>query len=61
MVGVYETHEAVVDFGEFIVVQGGGEFGRFGEGEGFMAEDGVGSMDINKLKGVGSRRFYTFR
>jgi len=61
VVGVYEAHEAVVDFGEFIIVQGGGEFGRFGEGEGFMAEDGEGPMDISKLKGVGSRRLYTFR
>ncbi len=47
MVGVYEAHEAVVDFGRFVVVEGCGEVGGFGKGERFVAEDGEGSVDIS--------------
>jgi len=45
VIGVYEAHEAVVDLRELVVVESGGEVGGFGEGEGFVAEDGEGSID----------------
>lgn len=44
MVGVYQAHKAIVDFGKLVLVESGWEFGGFGKGEGFMAENGIGSV-----------------
>ena len=50
MVGVHEAHEPVMDFGELVIVEGGGEFRGFGEGQGLMAEDSEGSTCVNNLE-----------
>jgi hypothetical protein len=44
VVGVYEAHETVVDFGELVVVEGGRELGCFGESERFVTKDGERSF-----------------
>lgn len=47
MVAVYEVHEAAVDGGGFVTVESAGEGGCFLEGEGFVAEDGEGSLRVS--------------
>ena len=49
MVGVYEAHETVVDFGELVVVEGGRELGCFGESERFVTKDGERSIGVSCL------------
>jgi hypothetical protein len=39
-----------VDFGEFVIVEGGGKFGGFGESERFVAEDGERSIDYQYIE-----------
>ena len=48
MVGVYEVHEAAVDGGRFVGVEGAREGGCFLEGEWFVPEDGEGSVESER-------------
>ncbi len=55
MVGLYEAHEAGVDFGVFVIVEGGGQLGSLLESKWFVAKDGEGSRlcQYNIRKEVG--------
>jgi hypothetical protein len=57
VIGVYEAHEAIVDFRKLVVVESGGEIGSFGEGERFVAENGERPTDVSSCKGCWIEEF----